>query len=57
MADSILALVQRNTKDGKPALAKERIQKPRPEAKQLLVKISHAAQNPTDGMLGSNSLE
>jgi len=47
MADTVTALVQRNV-NGKPAFAKERVQKPQPEAHQLLVRISHVAQNPTD---------
>lgn len=49
MPDSMLALVERNGKDGKPVLSKEKINKPQPQAHQIVVKISHAAQNPTDG--------
>jgi NADPH:quinone reductase-like Zn-dependent oxidoreductase len=53
MADNVTALVQRNV-NGKPTFAKEQISKPRPEAHQLLVKISHVAQNPTDSMYGDH---
>jgi NADPH:quinone reductase-like Zn-dependent oxidoreductase len=49
MSNTVTALVQRNS-HGKPAFAKEQVPKPQPEAHQLLVKISHVAQNPTDGM-------
>lgn len=41
------AIIQRN-KDGKPTLSQERIEKPKPEDNQALVKLSHVAQNPTD---------
>jgi NADPH:quinone reductase-like Zn-dependent oxidoreductase len=47
MADTVKALVQRNIQ-GKPAFAIEQVPKPQPEPHQLLVKISHVAQNPTD---------
>lgn len=54
MADTITALVQRNK--GK-SLVQEQIPKPKPGAHQLLVKISHVAQNPTDVQaLDSNAL-
>lgn len=33
-----------------PKLSKENIQIPSPESNQVLVKISHVAQNPTDGL-------
>ena len=48
MANNATALVQRNI-NGNPAFTKEQVPKPVPEAHQLLVKISHVAQNPTDG--------
>ena len=42
-----LAMVQQA--GDKPTLAKKPISRPKPEAHQALVKISHVAQNPTDG--------
>jgi len=33
-----------------PKLSRENIQIPSPESNQVLVKISHVAQNPTDGV-------
>ena len=36
--------------DSQPRLSKENIAIPSPAANQVLVKVSHAAQNPTDGM-------
>lgn len=45
----MIALVQRN-KDGKPTLSKDKIPKPTPKENQVVVKISYAAQNPTDGI-------
>jgi NADPH:quinone reductase-like Zn-dependent oxidoreductase len=47
MANAVKALVQRNIQ-GKPTFAIEQVPKPQPEPHQLLVKISHIAQNPTD---------
>jgi NADPH:quinone reductase-like Zn-dependent oxidoreductase len=35
--------------DATPSLTKREIERPVPGANQLLVKISHVAQNPTDG--------
>lgn len=52
----MLALVQRNSADGKPTLSKDTIDKPQLRGNQLLVKISHAAQNPTDGMDRTNEV-
>lgn len=49
MAATAKALVQRNTSDGKQTLSLEALPKPKPEANQMLVKVSHVAQNPTDG--------
>lgn len=43
--NNITALV---TKDGK--LSKDQVPLPTPDENQLLVKVSHVAQNPTDGM-------
>ncbi|KAF2008442.1 GroES-like protein [Aaosphaeria arxii CBS 175.79] len=49
MADRMRAVVQRNsTNGGKPTLSNESIPLPKLESHQLLVKISHVAQNPTD---------
>ncbi|KAL5341414.1 putative zinc-binding dehydrogenase family oxidoreductase [Aspergillus crustosus] len=45
--ESNTALVVRVV-DGKPKLSKEAISIPRPAANQVLVKLSHVAQNPTD---------
>lgn len=43
------ALIQR-VKDGdKPRLVREPVPVPQPGAHELLVKVSHAGQNPTDG--------
>ena len=44
------ALVVRVDDGQPPRLSKENIPTPSPAANQVLVKISHAAQNPTDGM-------
>lgn len=38
-----------HTVDGKPHLFKECIHPPTPGPNQVLVKVSHVAQNPTDG--------
>lgn len=38
-----------DTVDGKPGLFKECIPAPTPGPNQVLVKVSHVAQNPTDG--------
>lgn len=47
------ALVVRVPAGQSPKQCKEQIPIPSPGASQVLVKLSHAAQNPTDGMLGS----
>ncbi|KAJ4294032.1 Zinc-binding oxidoreductase alcohol dehydrogenase [Kalmusia sp. IMI 367209] len=47
MTDKMLAVVQRN-RDGKSSLSKESISRPTPEDNQVLVRLSHVAQNPTD---------
>lgn len=44
------ALVVRVDDGQPPRLSKENIPIPLPAANQVLVKISHAAQNPTDGV-------
>lgn len=46
--DVNMALVV-HTVDGKPGLYKECIPPPTPGPNQVLVKVSHVAQNPTDG--------
>jgi hypothetical protein len=46
MPDEMQAMVQ--TGGDAPTLTKQQIPKPRPAAHQMLVKISHVAQNPTD---------
>lgn len=43
------ALVVRVTDGQHPKLSKEEIPRPSPASNQVLVKLSHAAQNPTDG--------
>ena len=44
-----IALVVHTVDDGKPHLFKECIPPPTPGPNQVLVKVSHVAQNPTDG--------
>lgn len=44
------AVVVRVPDGQSPKLSKEDIRIPSPESNQVLVKISHVAQNPTDGM-------
>lgn len=43
------ALVNRGSAEQSPRLSKEEIDLPVPVGHQILVKISHVAQNPTDG--------
>lgn len=50
MAERSHALVQR-TIDGARELVLENVPAPRPASHELLVKVSHVAQNPTDGEL------
>jgi hypothetical protein len=50
MSTTNTALVVRVSDGQSPRLSKESIPRPRPAANQVLVKISHVAQNPTDGM-------
>lgn len=45
------ALVVRVADGEAPKLSKEDIAVPRPAANQVLVKLSHVAQNPTDGTI------
>jgi NADPH:quinone reductase-like Zn-dependent oxidoreductase len=45
------ALVVRLDNNGTPKLAEEQVPVPKPGSQQLLVKVSHVAQNPTDGEL------
>lgn len=47
------ALVVRVVDGQAPKLSKEDIAVPRPAAHQVLVKLSHVAQNPTDGKISS----
>lgn len=47
MSSTTVALVQRN-EGNLQTLSKEEIPKPDVEAHQMLVKVSHVAQNPTD---------
>ncbi|KAL3492477.1 putative zinc-binding dehydrogenase family oxidoreductase [Aspergillus germanicus] len=48
MSNANAALVVRVSDGQSPRLSKEPIPRPRPAANQVLVKISHVAQNPTD---------
>jgi NADPH:quinone reductase-like Zn-dependent oxidoreductase len=43
------AVVVRVANGNQPSLSQENIAIPSPEANQVLVKVSHVAQNPTDG--------
>ncbi|KAF2649134.1 GroES-like protein [Lophiostoma macrostomum CBS 122681] len=43
-----LAMVQQNRDGGAPTLAKKTVSRPKPASNQVLVKVSHVAQNPTD---------
>lgn len=45
------SLIVRVPEGKSPKLAQEQLPLPRPGAGQVLVKVSHVAQNPTDGML------
>lgn len=47
------ALVVRVDNNNTPKLSKESVLVPKPGKHQLLVKVSHAAQNPTDGKVNS----
>ena len=49
MPDKILAQVQRLGTENTPRLFVEHIPLPKPASHELLVKVSHAGQNPTDG--------
>lgn len=45
------ALVVNLDSNNTPALVKESVPVPKPDKHQLLVKVSHVAQNPTDGKI------
>jgi NADPH:quinone reductase-like Zn-dependent oxidoreductase len=48
MAHDMIALIQKPGPHEQNILSKEKIKLPEIEAHQMLVKVSHAAQNPTD---------
>jgi NADPH:quinone reductase-like Zn-dependent oxidoreductase len=54
MATITTALVVRMADSQSPKLSKENIDIPRPAENQVLIKISHAAQSPTDSMFQSS---
>lgn len=49
MPDKVLAQVQRLGTENTPRLVVEHIPAPKPADHELLVKVSYAGQNPTDG--------
>lgn len=49
------ALVTRQV-DDKPTQSKQQVARPEPAANQVLVKLSHVAQNPTDGIAALQTL-
>lgn len=51
MPDKVLAQVQRLGNENTPHLVVEHIPVPKPANHEVLVKVSHAGQNPTDGEL------
>lgn len=55
MATDCTALVTK-LNDGKSSLVKTNIARPSPGPHQVLVRVSHVAQNPTDGMQNSRVL-
>lgn len=46
---AMIAMVTRCSSENAAYLSKESISIPSPESNQVLVKVSHVAQNPTDG--------
>lgn len=48
-SESLVVRVQEH-----PKLVKEQLPRPTPNAGQVQVKVSHVAQNPTDGMLNTS---